>query len=176
MEEKKQSLAMTTLGYGVILAVVVIIFSLIIFLINVDRQSWINYFSYVIIVVGIYIAQLNYRNKYLNGFISYGQAFKVGFIMMIYVGIVMAIWTYIFTKFIDPGSIEEALRISEERMIDRGMSDLEIEQSWPFVKSMNNPVAWTIFALLGNILLGVVISLITAIFVKKEDPNAMPVA
>jgi hypothetical protein len=165
-----------TLGWGIILAAVVIVFSLIIFLLDVDRQSWINYFSYVIIIAGIIIAQTTYKNKHLGGFISYGKAFTVGFVMMIYAGIIIAIWTFIFVKFIDPGSLEEAMRISEERMIERGMSDLEIEQSWPMVKALNSPTAWTLFAFLGNILTGVVVSLITAIFVKNEDPNAMPVA
>jgi hypothetical protein len=165
-----------TLGWGIILAAVVIVFSLIIFLLDIDRQSWINYFSYVIIIAGIIIAQTTYKNKQLGGFISYGKAFMVGFIMMIYAGIIIAIWTYVFVKFIDPGSLEEALRVSEEKMIERGMSDLEIEQSWPMVKALNSPVAWTLFALLGNILIGIVVSLITAIFIKNEDPNAMPAA
>jgi hypothetical protein len=172
----KGKIGTVTFGYGLVLAAVVIIFSLIIFLLDIDRQSWINYFSYVIIIAGIIIAQVNYRNKYLGGVISYGKAFSVGFVMMIYTAIAIAIWTFIFTKFIDPGSIEEAMRISEERMIERGMSDLEIEQSWPMVKFFNNPVAWTIFALLGNILIGLVVSLITSIFVKNEDRGAAPAA
>ena len=168
MEEKRQSLGITTLGYGVILAVVVIIFSLLMFVLDVDRQSSLNYLSYVIVLAGIIIFQLNYRNKYLGGYISYGKAFTVGLLTIVYFSILISIFTYIFFVYIDPGAIEEGMRIAEEKMLERGMSDQEIDQAMKMAERFQSPAMFTFWALLGNIVIGAILSLITAIFVKKE--------
>lgn len=176
MEEKKQSIGVAALGYGIILGVVVIIFSLLLFVLDVDKQSSLNYLSYVFVLAGIIIVQINYRNKNLGGFISYSKAFTVGFLTMVFYGILMAIFTYIFFVYIDPGAIEELLAASEEGMIERGMSDQDIDQAMTMVEKMQTPVMLTVWALFGNVLIGLILSLITAIFVKKEDQNAMPAA
>jgi hypothetical protein len=168
MEEKKQSMGITTLGYGVILAVVAIIYSLLLFVLDVDNQSSLNYLSYVILVAGIIVFQINYRNKHLGGFISYGKAFMVGFLTVVFYSIVMAIFTYVFFVYIDPGAIEEIKMAAEEGMIEGGMSDQEIDQAMKFVELMQTHAMLTMWALLGNIVVGAILSLITSIFVKKE--------
>lgn len=176
MEEKKQSLALVTSGYGLILGIVVIVFSLLLFVLDVNRQSSINYLSYVFVIAGVIIFQINYRNKHLGGFITYGQAFMVGFLTIVWYSVIIAIFTYIFFTYIDPGAVEEMRQISEQQMIERGMSDQEVDQAMTMVERFQSPMWMTIWALIGGVVIGVIISLITSIFVKKEDQNCMPAA
>jgi len=176
MEEKKQSLGQATFIYGILLAAAVIVFSLILFLIDVDKQSWINYFSYVIMIGAIFYAQKTFRDKILNGFISYGKAFMVGLLTAAFSSIFIAVWTYVFISYINPGMVEEIIQMAEQKMMEQGMTDLQIDQATKMTSFMYSPLWMTFMAVFGNIFAGAIISLITAIFVKKEDQSTMPVA
>jgi len=167
--EKKPSVLLVSLGYGVIVSLAMVVLSLILFLLNLDNKSGLEWLSYLILVGGIWLAQINYRNKYLGGFISFGQSFIVGMFIGLFVGIIMGIYTYVFFNFIDPGAMEEAMTIAEQRMMDKGMTDMEIEQGMMMARKFSSAGMFTFFAVTGNFILGMIFSLVTSIFVKKED-------
>jgi hypothetical protein len=75
--DHKPSTAIVTLGYGVIIALAIIVFSLILFLLNFAKDSALQYLTYLILFGGLFLAQTNYRNKYQAGYIDYGKAFTV---------------------------------------------------------------------------------------------------
>jgi hypothetical protein len=175
--ENKPSTLMLSLGYGVIIALANIVFNLILFLLNISQTNPLNYLAYCILVAGIILAQFNYRNKYMGGFITYGNAFTLGLLTSIFLAVIMGIYTFIFLKYIDPGAMEEGMAIAEQKMMDRGMSDMEIEQGMAIARKFAGVGMATFMTLLSNIFLGTVISLLTAIFVKKEDTGfGQPVA
>ena len=167
--ENKPSKVTLSLGYGVVIALAIIVFSLITFLLDVAQGSGIEYLSYLILLVGLFLVQLNFRNKYQGGFITYGEAFKIGMWTSLFLAIIMGIYTYIFFTYIDPGAIEEGMALAEQKMMDRGMSDMEIEQGMVIAEKLAGVGMMTFFAVAGNFIIGMILSLITAIFVKKED-------
>jgi hypothetical protein len=169
--ENKPSTAIVSLGYGVIIALAIIVFSLILFLLNIARDSALEYLTYLILLGGLFLAQTNFRNKYLGGYIEYGKAFTVGLLASIFLSIIMGIYTFIFFKYIDPGAMEEAMSMVEQKMMDRGMTDMEIEQGVAMARKFQGVGMYTLFAVVGNIFIGSIFSLITAIFVKKENPD-----
>ncbi len=167
--ENKPSIVVLSLGYGVIIGLAMIVFSLILFLMNLSQGSGLEYLSYLILLAGIILVQINYRNKYLGGYIDYGKAFLIGFLSSVFLALIMGIYTYIFFKYIDPGAMEEGMALAEQKMMDRGMSDMEIEQGMAVANKFQSAGMFTFFAIAGNIFIGMVFSLITAIFVKKEN-------
>jgi hypothetical protein len=169
--ENKPSTAIVTLGYGVIIALAMIVFSLILFLLNFAQGSGLEYLSYLILLGGLFLAQTNFRNKYLGGYIEYGKAFTIGLLTSVFLAIIMGIYTFIFFKYIDPGAMEEAMTMAEQKMMDRGMSDMEIEQGMAIARKFQGVGMYTFLAVAGNIFIGAILSLITAIFVKKENPD-----
>lgn len=167
--ENKPSTAIVSLGYGVIIALAIIVFSLILFLLNLAKGSGLEYLSYLILLAGLFLAQINFRNKYQGGFITYGKAFTLGMLTSIFLSVIMGIYTYIFFQYIDPGAMEEAMTIVEQQMMDQGLSDMQIEQGMAIASKFQSVGMYTVFAIVGNFLIGMILSLITAIFVKKED-------
>lgn len=167
--ENKPSTTILSLGYGVIIALAIIVFSLILFLLNLSKGSGLEYLSYLILLAGLFLAQTNFRNKYQGGFITYGKAFTVGMLTSLFLSVIMGIYTYIFFQYIDPGAMEEAMTMAEQKMMDRGMSDMEIEQGMAIARKFQGVGMYTFFAIVGNFVIGMIFSLITAIFVKKED-------
>jgi hypothetical protein len=167
--EKKHSMFLVCLGYGVIIALALIVYNLIIFLLNMDQNKALQFLSYAILIGGILLSQFNFRNRYRDGFIDYGNAFLVGFLVSIVLTVIMGIYTYVFFNYIDPGAMEEVMSKAEQSMMDKGMTDLEIEQGMAMMAKVNSPGWFTLFAILSNLIGGTIISLITAIFVKKEN-------
>ena len=85
------------------------------------------------------------------------------------VGVIMGIYTFVFFNYIDPGAMEEAMTIAEQRMMDRGMTDLEIEQGMMMARKFSSVGMYTFLAVAGNFIMGMIFSLVTATFVKKEN-------
>jgi hypothetical protein len=168
MENKPSSLAVS-LGYSVIISLAVIVLSLILFLLNLDKGNGMEWLPYLVLFGGIWLAQYNYRNKYLGGYISYGKAFSTGMMISIFIAIIMGIYTFVFFKYINPGAMDEAMAIAEQKMMDRGATDLEIEQGMAIARKFAGVGMFTFTAIFSYFLSGVVISLITAIFVKREN-------
>jgi hypothetical protein len=54
-------------------------------------------------------------------------------------------------------------------MMDRGMTDLEIEQGLTIANMVKSPARFGIIWFLSDFLIGIIISLVIAIFVKKEN-------
>ena len=167
--ENKSSAMVVSLGYGVIIALAVIVLTLILFLLNLDQVKGLAWLAYVILFGGLWLGQLNYRNKYLGGFITYGKAVRIGLLISVFIGIIMGIFTFVFYKYINPGGIEEAMLLAEQNMMDQGSTDLEIEQGMMIARKFSSVGMFTFTAIAANILLGLIFSLITAVFVKKED-------
>ena len=169
--ENKPSAFMVSIGYGAIISLAIIVFSLILFLLNLDNNKGLEWFSYLILIGGLWLSQLNYRNKYMGGLITFGQVFTVGLWTSLVVGIIMGIYTYVFFKFINPGAMEEAMVIAEQSMMDRGMTDMEIEQGMAMAEKFSGVGMFTFMAVAGNFILGMLFSLITSAFVKKENQS-----
>lgn len=168
--ENKPSIVVVSIGYGVIIALAMIVFSLILFLLNISN-SGLQYLNYLILLGGLFLAQTNFRNKYLGGYIEYGKAFSVGLITSVFLSLIMGIYTFIFFKYIDPGAMEEMMSMAEQKMMDRGMSQMEIDQGMAIASKFQGVGFYTFFAVAGNIFFGAILSLITAIFVKKENTD-----
>jgi hypothetical protein len=169
--ENKPATAIVTLGYGVIIALAIIVFSLILFLLNMTQGSGLEYLTYLILFGGLFLAQTNYRNKYMGGYIEYGKAFTVGLLSCVFLSLIMGIYTFVFFRYIDPGAMEEAMTIAEQKMMDKGLSDMEIEQGMAIARKFSGVGMYTFMAVFGNILIGAILSLITAIFVKRENTD-----
>ena len=84
--------------YGVYLSIALIILSLIFYVSNLYTESWSAYFSYAVILGGVIISAVQYRNKVLNGFISYGKSVSVGFLTGLFAAIILQFLLSFFCK------------------------------------------------------------------------------
>ena len=159
---------MITLGYGVLIALALIVFSLVVYLVNIELPVLVLIVTLVILLVGIVLAQLNYRSKYLGGYIEYGKAFTIGFLTTLFLAVIVTVYTFIFYKYINPGAFEEQLAKAEQDMIAQGRSESEVELGMKWYSMFANPGMSALMALIMNLILGTIFSLITSIFVKQE--------
>lgn len=96
MTENRPSNVKVALNNGIILGAALILFSLLLYIIDVPYTSKASWISYLIIVIGAVLAIKQWRDKYNDGYLSYGGAFSNGFLTLLFAGILASVWTGIF--------------------------------------------------------------------------------
>lgn len=174
MEEKKRTPSMNAITYGVIAGVVMIVYSLILFISGLYMNKWLGYFGFVFLIAIMAWGTLDYRKKYMNGFMTYGQAFSSCFMIGLFAAIIGAIYMFLFASYIHPGFQAEILdRAREEMAAKPEMTEEMIEKAMTYTQKFTSPVMMTIFSLIIYIFWSAVFGLILGIFLKKTDNSQM---
>lgn len=128
----------------------------------------------ILLIAGIIIFTKKFRTDYNKTYFSYGEAFKVGFFVALFSAIIGSFYLYIYYSFISPESIEQYLILQQNAFLSTGMPEGQVSQMTEMMKGMLSPGIMAFSSLFGNTLLGLIISLITAAFLKKgtQDPDA----
>lgn len=168
MEEQKPSLWKNALNWGVILGIALIIYSLLMWFLDLSLEKWVSWISYLIMIGGIILGTKSYRDNNLNGAITYGQALGFGVLMLLFASFVSAIYSYIFFAFIDPEFVNKMLQMVEEQLLERGMPDEQIEMAIEMQRKFMKPVIMALMTIPTYTFVGLIISLITSIFLKKQ--------
>jgi flagellar biosynthesis protein FliQ len=151
---------------GLYLGILVTLFSVILYVTGQTQNKTLSYLPIVIYAVCIALAQINYRNHDLNGVISYGQAVGFGVAVMLFSGIITALYNLIILK-IDPSLIEQIKIMQEDAYLKNGMNEEMIEKTMEMSAKFMTPGIMAIMGLLGSVFIGTIISLVTSIFVKR---------
>lgn len=168
--EQKSAFWRTAMIYGLYIGVILMLYSVILYVTGQTQNTTLGYLSFLIYGATIVVAQISYRNRELDGTISYSQALGFGVAIMLFSGIITALYTIILYSFIDPTLIDQIKTMQEEAMLQKGMSEDQIEAAMSVASKMMTPAAMSIMGLLGSVFIGTLISLISSIFVKKQ-PN-----
>ena len=167
---------MNALSYGVIVGAVLILYSLLLFLLGMHTNKYLGYVGYVFLIAGMVWGTLEYRKKYLGGFMSYGKAFMSCFMTGLYAGLILGVYMYVFAQFIHPGFIQEMLDLSRQAMYESNanMTEEQVEQALEISAKFMSPVMMAVWAFVGYLFVSAIIGLIAAIFLKKEDKSVSP--
>jgi hypothetical protein len=173
MEEKPRSVLVNGVYYGLITGAALIVFSLIMFLLDLYLNRAVNWIGYIFLIAGMVWGTIEYRKKYTNGFLTYGKAFTSCFWIGVFAGILSSVYLYIFVQFIHPGFINELLDQTRAGIMTSSpdLSDEQIEQTVEMSAKFMTPVMMTIWGLVMNAIIAAVAGLILAVFLKKEDPT-----
>ncbi len=155
------------MNYGAILGAITVGLTLIFYLTNFKPINWVKNISFVFF---IYYGTKILRDKYYGGFITYNKAVGSGTMISIYAGIILSFFSFILLNYIAPELKEETMRVMEEELLNRGMSEDEVELFVSAQDSLSNPIVVMFSGIFGYSIIGLVISLFTSIFLKVE-PN-----
>ena len=166
---KKNSLFSASLTYGVLTAIALIMISLMVYLFDLTGISWISYLTYIVLLAGIIIGTIKYRNDDLGGFISFGKALGFGTLVSVFAAFISGLFMYIFYQYLAPDAMEQIRQATEEAVINANpnVTDQELDMILRFT----SPLVMFISGLFFTTLIGVIFSLVTAAFIKKTDPE-----
>lgn len=171
MEEKKVNIMKSAMTYGLMLALALIAIHLVQYLMDVYKPpAWVNLLTYAVIVGGIVYGTIRFRDDELGGYISYGKALGFGVLLSLFASIVYGFYNYLLTAVIDPGYMEGVYRMLEENLLEKGMNYDQVENLMEDMKKLQTPLFMVFSSVFGFTFMGTIFSLITSIFLKKEEP------
>jgi hypothetical protein len=136
------------------------------------KVNWLqNLLSYGLLAVLIYSGSVKYRDEHSGGFLSYGRAVWLGFLISFICGAFISFFMYLFLSFVDPETIVKALEEAESNMIDQGLTDEQIEVGMSYARRFTTPGMIMIITIFGYVIVGTIISLLTSYFVKKDNES-----
>lgn len=157
--------------YGAYVTIVLIVLSLAFYVLDLIGQTWTGYISYTVLLLGVILSSYHYRDKYLGGYITYGQSFMTGFLTALFAAIGSGVFSYIFMSLMPPEFFSNMLLEAEEKMLESNpeLTDEQITMAMNWTGKLMQPGMMAGMSFLANTFFGVIFSLLASIFIKRED-------
>ena len=157
---------------GLILALILIVFSLTVYLLELYTEQWIQYIGFVVLFAGILWSVIIFgkQNDYDK---SFGSLFSHGFKMAALVAVLMIGYT-VLSNFIFPDVKDKIIEMSREQALKNpNANESDVEKGMEFFSKY-----FTLFIVIGIIfwylIIGAIASLIGAAVTKKNPSSNMP--
>lgn len=115
-----------------------------------------------------------FRNKVLNGFISFKRAFVYLMYMFFYGSLIFATGQFIYFKFFDHGNFLSFLTSTINQLIpiykESGVNENELKESLNLLSTMSHGEMVMMF-FSQNIMIGIVLSAVVALVVARKNTN-----
>lgn len=156
--------------YGLLAGVASIIFSLLLFLTNMD-QSPVRWLGLIITVGAMFLAHNQFKQRN-GGYLNYGEGLGIGTIMSVVSGVISTVFTYFYIAFMDPDYVGRALAKQRLDLENKGnISDEQIDQAMAMAEKFSGGIWMLVFGILGSLLFGFLIALVVSAFTKNTRPE-----
>ena len=157
---------------GVILGVASIVLSLVMYATGSHLDPhWSNSIISAILFIGV-IAYGTSKFKEANGgFMSWGQGVKVGVGIAVLAGLIVVIYNYIFMNFIEPDFMNQMMELQNQKLMDGGMTEEQIEAANEMGKSFQSPAIMAAMGIIGYAIGGFIVAAITSAIMKKSEED-----
>lgn len=169
--QEQATVKQVSLKWGLYLGMVMIIYGMILQVAGLVGNQALSYINYLFMAVLMYFAHKSFKDEG-NGYMSYGQGLGIGTLMAAVGGLISTVFSYIYVTFIDDSMLEIVREITEQSMIDQGLSDAQIEQGMAMSEKFMTPAVMFPMALVVSIFFGFILALIVSAITKNPDPSA----
>lgn len=138
---------------------------------DMEMAEWLGYVRYLLLLLGIIMAMHTYR-KNTPGIIPYGRAFVVGLLVSLVIGFFVGLMEYTYVAFTNPDFYDQYAKVMIEGLKEKGASAKELEEMRQQQESyawLTNPFATGAFYFLETSVIGTIMSLIAALFLRRKD-------
>jgi hypothetical protein len=144
---------------------------------NVDygKSMLIGYASMLVAFSLVFVGIRNYRDKYNGGVISFGQAFKIGFMIALVASTFYVVAWLIDYFFFMPDFMEKYSAHELEQLKAKGASQMEIDEhikkSASFARMYRNPLFNALITYCEILPVGLLVTLISSLILKRKAPQ-----
>lgn len=171
MEENKPKTGKFALNFGLILGAVSVIFAFMLYTADMHYQGGISVMliSLALSLAAVIIAMIQFK-KANEGFMTFGQALKIGVGVCLIGGIIGIIFNQIMSNVIDPDMMAKAMEYQKNQLLETtNMTMEQVEAQMELGKTFSTPTMQIVFGLVFSLLMGFVLSLIPALILKKSE-------
>ncbi|CAM4039831.1 DUF4199 domain-containing protein [Gillisia hiemivivida] len=173
MENQQATAKKFVLNYGLLLGIVSVIFGVIMYVTNVYLDPGIIYtligFLVLITIISLGIKAFKSEN---GGFLSLGEAIKVGIGVAVIGGIIAAVWSFVLMNYIEPDYMNQMMEVNREKMVESSpdLTEAQLDAAAEMTSKFTSPIMVVAFSLVGNLFFGLIISLIAGLIMKNKNP------
>ena len=164
----------SSIKYALFAALLVIGCKLIVFFTHsqfttIGRYSGI--LALALLTIPLALAIIHKRDKEPNGFISFKQVMRTGLMVCIIASLIVAVFNYIYFKFIDHEILAYWLVESEKSLHELKSSEEDILKAYNYLTDFYSPFSQAMGGLTGILGVGAILSLILSTFLVKNPPQ-----
>lgn len=161
------------LNYGLYLGVATVIIELVKYAMGVHLDPhWAFAVLGGALFIGLIIFGIKKYKEANGGFLTWGQGVKIGVGIAIVAALIGTIYNYVFMNFIEPEFMSQMMEIQNQKLVDQGMNQEQIEAANEMSKAFQSPLLIAAFGIIGSAIGGFVVSAIAAAIMKKSEEDA----
>jgi hypothetical protein len=137
---------------------------------DMKTQQNLGYINYALALGAIILAHKAFKENG-DGFMTIGQGLGIGTLLSVISGVISAVFTYVYIKFVDDSILTKIKDMQIEEMEKRGMSDADIEQAMKIAGMFTSAEMMIVWIIVGMLFVGFILSLLVSLVTKKVNPN-----
>jgi hypothetical protein len=167
---EKPSTARIALKWGLITAILIIIYTVVLYITALFKNPSLSWISFLLLLLGVVMALREFKSLN-NGYMSFSEGLGVGTLMSAVTGLLGSIFSFIYTNFIDTTIMQQMSDLQREQMESRGLSSEQIDQAMEMAAKFTSPSIIFLFGIIGYVFFGFIFSLIVSAIVKHSKPE-----
>ncbi|MBG7611170.1 DUF4199 domain-containing protein [Polaribacter sp. BAL334] len=155
---------------GIYLGLVGVVVALVLYAMGKSLElQWVGSVVGFIATIAFVVMGLKYYKSSNRGFMSWGQGVKIGLGIVMVSAVITVIYTLLFTYVIDPDFQQQAMEFQQQKWLDSGMTEEQINAATSMSEKFQSPVIVSAVILAFSAFIGFVISAIAAAIMKKSE-------
>jgi hypothetical protein len=160
------------LNYGLLLGFASIIVALINYVFgDLYQPHWSIMVASLAVTSAIIVLGLKKVKEMNSGFLSVGEAIKVGLGIALISALIYVVYLVIFYNFIEPNFFDNMIKVQEQLIMEKypNMSDEQLESAKKGAAMFANTGANLTLTIIVSLFFGLIISLIAGLVMKKTE-------
>ena len=140
-----------------------------------DTSLFVGYASMLIAFTLVFVGIRNYRDKYNDGVVSFGKAFKIGIMIVLIASTIYVIAWLIFYFYFEPDCLERYSAHMLDKLKASGASQMEIDKQTKemenFAMMYKNPFFNAMMTYVEMLPVGLIVTLISSLILKRKTAS-----
>ncbi len=172
-KEQQTTTKQVIVKYAIIYALALIVLALVSYILELSQNNLVLTIVSMTSSFGILFFGIKTRkNEIEGGLLTYGQGVTTGIGIVAFGALIFTLYTVVFNTYIDPDFIKNVLQQAKVEMLEKGMSDEQIDAAMKVSENFMNPLFNAFTTYFGSLFLGTLFSLVVAIFTKNNKSIA----
>ncbi len=169
----------TKFTYALIMTVAGAAFQLLLYFTGFQTEKlatgqYLNWIGFIIMIVVLTLGIKAVREEAPDKSLSYGKGVGTGALISLISGLMSSVYNFIHFKFINTEFADYQMELIRAKWAEAGMPEAQMEQAEGFTRAMLGPIAQAIMTPVMAVIIGTVISLIAAAFLKRAAQPPPP--
>ena len=168
MENQSNAGSKAAMNYGLYMGLALVLNSVVFYVTGKPFSEVTAYLTYAIIIGSLVWSMRSFRDALDEKGLSYSRALGFGTLLSLFASLIVAFYTFVLYKIIDPGLLGKFMIFLEESLLKTGSPENKVEIMMNMYKKVLTPLIFSIGQIFSVTFWGFIFSLIIAIFFKKQ--------